>query len=269
MICVGERKALLVRGDYHPAALYIGGKKTAGWVEESHSGMQFAAADTYNDRMHVTVSGSMHQQSTPTPDAPAAILGVENPSVRVYNDETEALEFTLPTGVLFGREGSADSYENDVQVDGVRCSRIIRRWGRLVLDGSEDWSVKGRQLADGSDWYYEMNAQLADAPDTASVDLLCTHYPKGLIVNNTATNGTGIVWRRVRVRWGQEGSVEDWKAALAAWHAAGTPVEYVYLLAEPQVILGAPVTLPTLAKSTVVESSAALTAVLRCTGMGT
>lgn len=263
MICVGERRALLVRGDYHPAALYIGNDRIAGWTEQSFSGTQFAAGDTYNDRMHVTVSGGMHQDAAPTPEAPAAIRGVENPVVRVYNDAADAIETMLPTGVLFGRGDSADSYENDVLVDGVRHSRITRRWGRLVLDGSEDWSVKGKQLSDGSDWYYEMNTQLPDAPDTASVDLLCTHYPKGLIVNNTATNGTGIVWRRVRIRWGGEGSVEDWKAALAAWHAAGTPVEYVYLLAEPQVILGEPVTLPTLAKSTVVESTAALTAVLR------
>lgn len=53
------------------------------------------------------------------------------------------------------------------------------------------------------------------------------------VSNNNTVQGVGIFWRKLRIRWGEEGTVEDWKAQLAA-----SPVTVRYALAEPVVVTG-------------------------------
>ena len=102
-----------------------------------------------------------------------------------------------------------------------------------VLDGNEAWAVGGKYLEDGTDWYYQTDQYVEDAPDAAGVPLICGHYPMAAVSNNNTVQGVGILWRKLRIRWGEEGTVEDWKAQLAA-----SPVTVRYALAEPVVVTG-------------------------------
>lgn len=130
--------------------------------------------------------------------------------------------------------GGVPGYVDAVEIDAYTGRyRLVRRTAVTVLDGSESWSIGGKYLEDGSDWYYNNAAKLPDAQDSAGTPLICDHYPLGNISNNTTGNGIAIIWRNVRIRWGDEGTVEDWKAQLAA-----SPVTVRYALAEPVVVTG-------------------------------
>ena len=125
---------------------------------------------------------------------------------------------------LGGVEGCADALEIDAYTGRYR---VVRRTGVIVLDGTEGWSIGGKLREDGSDWYYQTNAKIAGAPDAAGTPLLCDHYPANSISNSTANAGVAIIWQRVRVRWGAEGTTGDWRAQLAA-----SPMTIRYALAQ-------------------------------------
>lgn len=69
MICKGNRRATLYRGDYKPAALYRGANRVAGWAEETKTAPA-SWENTYNDFFRVTVLGCGKQNGTPTPETP-------------------------------------------------------------------------------------------------------------------------------------------------------------------------------------------------------
>lgn len=61
----GDNWQHLYKGDGHPAALYKGSKKLAGWTEESQAGVSHAYFDdTYNDKADVTIHGKSTQVVT-------------------------------------------------------------------------------------------------------------------------------------------------------------------------------------------------------------
>lgn len=61
----GDNWQHLYKGDGHPAALYKGSKKLAGWTEESQAGVSHAYFDdTYNDKADVTINGKSTQVVT-------------------------------------------------------------------------------------------------------------------------------------------------------------------------------------------------------------
>lgn len=110
--------------------------------------------------------------------------------------------------------------------------QITRRVGVVQLDGTETWTVGGLR-ADKADWYYQ-SPNLPDAVDSSVSSSGCTHYQYALIANNQTRQGCGIVWRAIRVRWGDPPDGTDaWKAFLAAQAAAGTPVTVWYELVTP------------------------------------
>lgn len=110
--------------------------------------------------------------------------------------------------------------------------QITRRVGVVQLDGTETWTVGGLR-ADKADWYYQ-SPNLPDAVDNSVSSSGCTHYQYALIANNQTRQGCGIVWRAIRVRWGDPPDGTDaWKAFLAAQAAAGTPVTVWYELVTP------------------------------------
>lgn len=132
--------------------------------------------------------------------------------------------------VMGGVPGYADAVEIDAYTGRYR---LVRRTAVIVLDGNEAWAVGGKYLEDGTDWYYQTDQYVEDAPDAAGVPLICGHYPMAAVSNNNTVQGVGIFWRKLRIRWGEEGTVEDWKAQLAA-----SPVTVRYALAEPVVVTG-------------------------------
>ena len=124
--------------------------------------------------------------------------------------------------------GSVDGYADALEIDAYTGRyRVVRRTGVIVLDGTEGWSIGGKLREDGSDWYYQSNAKIADAPDASATPLLCDHYSANNISNSTANTGVAIIWQRVRVRWGAEGTTGDWRAQLAA-----SPMTIRYALAQ-------------------------------------
>ena len=110
--------------------------------------------------------------------------------------------------------------------------QVTRRVGVVQFTGTENWTIGGLR-ADKADWYYQAPT-LADAVDSSVSDSACTHYPYALIANNQTRQGCGIVWRAVRVRWGDPPDGTDaWKAFLAEQTAAGEPMTVWYTLAAP------------------------------------
>lgn len=62
MIYVGENKAVLYHGDYHPAALYRGENQIAGWSNNEKS-IPASWENTYNDHVDVQALGKGKQQT--------------------------------------------------------------------------------------------------------------------------------------------------------------------------------------------------------------
>ena len=78
MIYKGENKTVLCKGDFHPAQLYKGDKKIAGYtVEEFSAEGSVTLENCYNDKLHnAQIIGNSIQDGTPTPDTPVEIQSV-------------------------------------------------------------------------------------------------------------------------------------------------------------------------------------------------
>ena len=169
-------------------------------------------------------------QAAPCPDYPQEIT-----------DNLPAGDYYVPcaTGgywkvTLDAVMGGVPGYADTVEIDAYTGRyRLVRRTAVIVLDGNEAWAVGEKYLEDGTDWYYQTDQYVEDAPDAAGVPLICGHYPMAAVSNNNTVQGVGIFWRKLRIRWGEEGTVEDWKAQLAA-----SPVTVRYALVEPVVVTG-------------------------------
>lgn len=108
-------------------------------------------------------------------------------------------------------------------------------WGLATFDGSEAWTIGGL-AADKRDWYYvtpKISGAINSPPKSGNE--ICSHYPHYDVANNNTGKGCALVWGAFRVRWGDiiPENTDAWKSYLAAQHAAGTPVQIAYKLAEP------------------------------------
>ena len=167
-------------------------------------------------------------QPSPSPDYPQPLVAAEGSLTASGRTGTTPTTVTLPT--LRAIPGS-DIRDEMAYIGGGQWE-VTRRVGMVQLTGTETWTIGGLK-ADKSDWYYQSLA-LLDAVDSATSSTACTHYPHALISNNQTRQGCGIVWRAIRVRWGDPPDGTDaWKAFLAAQAAAGTPVTVWYELVTP------------------------------------
>lgn len=107
--------------------------------------------------------------------------------------------------------------------------------GFISYNGEEPWYVDGKFLQDGSDYYYTL-PKMEDALDTNTTHVICSHYKNARIANKTKDNGVDVVWASIRIRWGAEMPISDWKAQLAGWYAEGKPLQIAYELAEPYTV---------------------------------
>lgn len=123
-----------------------------------------------------------------------------------YNGQTNTL--TLPETVYGG--------EVDAVTGSGRCT-----WNKVSLDGTESW------IEPSSNSYY---AAFGYIPSDGSEHGVASHYPYGVRAKNLFANKNGAI-----VLYGMNDSlsINEWKSFLAAQHAAGTPVQIVYKLAEP------------------------------------
>lgn len=226
MLYRGAKPGALYRGAYKPGALYRGTQLIAGYADAAKDAP--ASWDgTYDDVMGVTATGKGRQDGTPTPSAPVPLVASEG-SLTASGRTGTTPTVTLPT--LRAIPGS-DIRDTLTYIGGGQW-QVTRRVGVVQLTGTETWTVGGLR-ADKADWYYQ-SPNLPDAVDSSVSSSACTHYPSALIANNQTRQGCGIVWRAIRVRWGDPPDGTDaWKAFLAAQAAAGTPMTVWYTMAAP------------------------------------
>lgn len=168
-------------------------------------------------------------QPSPSPDYPQPLVAAEGGLTVSGRTGTTPTTVTLP--VLRAIPGT-DIRDMAVYIGDTQW-RVTRRVGVVQLTGTETWTVGGQYREDKMDWYY-VSARLADAVDSSDAACACTHYRYGVIANNNTTQGVGIVWQAIRVRYGDPPAGTDaWKAFLAAQAAAGDPVTIWYALATP------------------------------------
>lgn len=227
MLYRGTKPGAVYRGAYKPAKLHKGAQLVAGYEDVSKAAP--ASWDgTYDDVMGVTAQGRGKQDGTPTPSAPVPLVASQGSLTASGRTGTTPTTVTLPT--LRGIPGS--DIRDTLAYIGNGQWQLTRRVGVVQLDGTETWTVGGLR-ADKADWYYQ-SPNLPDAVDSSVLSSACTHYPYALIANNQTRQGCGIVWRAIRVRWGDPPDGTDtWKAFLAAQAAAGMPVTVWYTLAAP------------------------------------
>lgn len=166
---------------------------------------------------------------SPSPDYPQPLVAAEGALTASGRTGTTSTTVTLP--VLRAIPGT-DIRDTLAYIGGNQW-QVTRRVGVVQLTGTETWVVGGQYREDKMDWYY-VSARLADAVDSSDAACACTHYRHGVIANNQTTQGVGIVWQAIRVRYGDPPDGTDaWKAFLAAQAAAGDPVTIWYALATP------------------------------------
>ena len=225
MIYKGAKPAALYRGAYKPGNLYRGAQLVAGY-EDVTKAAPASWDGTYDDATSVTAQGRGKQDGTPTPSAPVPLVASEGSLTA--SGRTGPTAVTLPT--LRAIPGS--DIRDTLEYVGGGQWKLTRRVGVVQFAGTENWTIGGLR-EDKADWYYQSPA-MPDAVDSAVSDSSCTHYPQALISNNQTRQGCGIVWRTVRVRWGDPPDGTDaWKAFLAAQASAGTPMTVWYTLAAP------------------------------------
>lgn len=227
MLHRGTKPAALYRGAYSPCKLYRGTQLIAGYADAAKAAPA-SWGGTYDDVMGVTAQGRGKQDGTPTPSAPVPLVAAEGSLTASGRTGTTPTTVTLPT--LRAIPGS--DIRDTLTYIGDGRWKMTRRVGVVQFAGTENWTIGGLK-ADKSDWYYQSPA-LADAVDSSVSSSGCTHYQYALIANNQTRQGCGIVWRAIRVRWGDPPDGTDaWKAFLAAQAAAGTPVTVWYELVTP------------------------------------
>lgn len=168
-------------------------------------------------------------QPFPSPDYPQPLVAAEGTLTASGRTGTTPTTVTLP--VLRAIPGS-DIRDTLAYIGGDQW-QVTRRVGVVQLTGTETWTIGGQYREDKLDWYYQ-SGKLADAVDSSDAACACTHYRHGVIANQNTLQGFAIIWRAIRVRWGDPpDDTAAWKAFLAEQAAAGDPVTIWYALATP------------------------------------
>lgn len=227
MLHRGAKPAALYLGVYKPGKLYKGTQLIAGYADAAKAAPA-SWGGTYDDVMGVTATGKGKQDGTPTPSAPVPLVASEGALTASGRTGTTPTTVTLPT--LRAIPGS--DIRDTLAYIGNGQWQVTRRVSVVQFAGTENWTIGGLR-EDKADWYYQSTV-LPDAVNTDVSDSACTHYPAAIISNNQTRQGCGVVWRTVRVRWGDPPDGTDaWKEFLAAQAAAGTPMTVWYTLAAP------------------------------------
>lgn len=228
MLYRGTTPGALYKGAYKPGKLYKGTQLVAGYADVSKAAP--ASWDgTYDDVVGISAIGKGKQDGTPTPSAPVPLVAAEGTLTASGRAGTTPTTVTLPT--LRAIPGS--DIRDTLAYIGNGQWQVTRRVGVVQLDGTETWTVGGQYREDKLDWYY-VSVKLPDAVDSSSAACACTHYPYKEIINNNTAQGVGIIWRAIRVRWGDPpDDTAAWKAFLAEQAAAGDPVTIWHALATP------------------------------------
>lgn len=106
----------------------------------------------------------------------------------------------------------------------------IQRVKLKTYDGTEDWFIAEQDPANGYVGVLYTAANDMRVGCTAK----CSHYLQGNSVGNVGKAGLfDTYYGQFRVNIGGFTSVDEWKAKLIEWAAAGTPLTLLYVLATP------------------------------------
>lgn len=162
-IYVGEKKAVICKGDFEPAALYKGETKIAGYTEHEYQGTEIAAENTYRAELGLHVYGRSEQETTTGVNLVDALnskkwketgwggtgvkyLEIEDEVITLttkngWRNYTQILDDTLINTTLFYRFEAriASEYENfkDFCVHGDGQNSYPSGYKRLKL--TEEW----------------------------------------------------------------------------------------------------------------------------------
>ena len=160
---------------------------------------------------------------------PQLEIGTAATPYEPYTGQTITLPALEP---LYGAGDIRDEYDAATGVEN-------RRWGRVELDGTENWGL----FATGTAGKYRVSLSIEDILPTATFSQVsscrCSHYATisadntyhlqvGISANYGTSHGIFIYDDAYDVQ-----DVTGWKSYLAAQATAGTPVTVVYQLAEP------------------------------------
>ena len=167
--------------------------------------------------------------------------GSGNPSpsnVRPISGRTEmTLTYNGTARLISWAEEAGTVYGAKINVISGRMT-VDRRMS--VFDGSSDesWRI---QNTGGSHWYYRLPYGVREADLGKASEIRTNLYPQANIINSNEEQGCGISSGDVRVRWGSEGTVDSWRAALSA-----QPLQVAYYLADTIDIQLDPISLHTI-----------------------
>ncbi len=158
---------------------------------------------------YTTETGTVVQNGTPTPT---------NPVLPTFYQDGD---------MILRRVGDyADSYDSTT-------NKITRRVGVLVLNGTENWSVSGKNGENS----YRFVLTLEKPVSSGGASSLCTHINRIVLTTNTnqsnrpciryPSSGNSIQW----YDRDNTTTLADFKSFLVAQYAAGTPVVVYYPLA--------------------------------------
>ena len=118
-IKVGEKEAILFRGDHAPIRICKGSQQISGWEEGSASGQSITLGNTYNDAAHVEILGNAELSSAPSAGESIEII----PASGTLTTSCEGKESSQTIPALYG-------IKND---DGTWASR-----DKLVIDDATE-----------------------------------------------------------------------------------------------------------------------------------
>lgn len=211
MLYVGNSIYTPYKGNYGPAAIYIGSTQIAGWQPQEKTGSELSFTGTYNDKPDLTIYGASIQTETPTPENPVNITSAQDFTVSsnaIQATITEPLRSVVNTdGTLLGRD-SIRVYHNQVS--------LVRECGVQVFDSPNHWR----------DY----------SPECVTMDLQFKYVQFAY-----CTHGTF----RQEVKWANSNfiqfnlshfnvtTLEEWQAYVVQQKEAGTPITVQYVLPEP------------------------------------
>ena len=110
----------------------------------------------------------------------------------------------------------------------------------IELTGDETWTTFGS----GDKLYYCMNTDYVKGNLKEDGTHICSHFPYKVIVSSNTNigfyvfNSTAVNYIRVGIRPNIDSvvDIDSWKAYLAAQKAAGTPIQIIYELKEPEAV---------------------------------
>ena len=272
MIYVGENKSILCKGDFHPAQLYKGDKKIAGYSLEEFSGEGgIALENCYNDRLHnAVIHGNSIQDGTPTPEAPIEVQSVgELVTEGEYAGKYRIGIIARSANSVFPPKNfdiyleeplrKIGEYEDYIDFEkGV----IVRNVGKKVFDGTETFTTYAKCLRcatkDKSNNFLSAQINcLSNFFEAKTWEILWTNTKKedGALTVGVARSAEHIICSP----YSTLPTIAEWKAQLAAWYEEGNPFTVWYAVLTTEEAIKLP-KIPTFKGTIIYEVDTSITA---------